>query len=34
MMFVMPMDDIYGEMAQYKTRDAQDDEAIEDMMAM
>jgi hypothetical protein len=34
MMFVMPMDDIYGDMAQYKTGDAQGDEAIEDMMAM
>lgn len=34
MMFVMPMNDIYGEMAQYKTGDAQGDEAIEDMMAM
>jgi len=34
MMFVMPMDDIYGEMAQYKTGDAQGDDAIEDMMAM
>lgn len=34
MMFVMPMNDIYGEMVQYKTGDAQGDEAIEDMMAM
>lgn len=30
----MPMDDIYGDMEQYKTGGAQGAQAIEDMMAM